>query len=235
MFPLRGLWNRRPPEGEFFVNCEIDWLVSPPGQAVQFALSGNSPVALSQIAGLYVDNRRSGSDVEFLFPDSGFLLTIAARAQGLYPVLTNALMFYAMAPASVIGDMTILQILNSMPPPIPISPPSQAQNVVSVQGIALANGTSPIVQPTQNGTVQTISLMVDGAAPATNGSATIALADSRGNLWATIVAVPSNGVQSIPITLPNLNIRFVGYLNLIVTASNFTAGSIVANVYYSSP
>jgi hypothetical protein len=98
MFPLRGLWNCVPREGDKFVNVEIDWQTTTKTTCVQFSLSGNSPVALSQIVALYVDNGRSGSDVDFIFPDSGFVLTVPAHNQGMFPVLTNALMFYASAP-----------------------------------------------------------------------------------------------------------------------------------------
>jgi hypothetical protein len=87
LFPLRGLWNSPPREGDRFVNAEIDW--GSPGlsgvHCVQFLLSGNSPVAFSQIVAISVDNSRCGSDVDFIFPDSGFLLTVPAFNQGVYP------------------------------------------------------------------------------------------------------------------------------------------------------
>src|SRR5258708_37754783 len=111
LFPLRGLWNKRPPEGDQFINAEINWGTANTA-AIQFSLSGNSPVALSQIVALYVDNRRCGVDVDFLFPDSGFLLSVPPHAQGLYPVLTNALMFYVIGTGAATVDVTILQILN---------------------------------------------------------------------------------------------------------------------------
>jgi hypothetical protein len=114
----RGLWNAKPPEGDRFCNAEIDWITTRGSlTAVQFLLSDNSPIALSQIVALCVDNSRSGADVDFLFPSSGFLLTVAARTQGLYPVFSNALMFYAIAVSAAAGDITMIQILNSLGPP----------------------------------------------------------------------------------------------------------------------
>jgi hypothetical protein len=94
---LRGLWNQKPVEGDRFISAEIDWGTlggTPPYTCVQFQLSGNSPVALSQIVALSIDNGRCGSDADFIFPDSGFVLTVAAHNQGIFPVFTNALSFY---------------------------------------------------------------------------------------------------------------------------------------------
>jgi hypothetical protein len=123
LFPLRGLWNAKPPEGDCFCRAEIDWTTTTEGlTAVQFSLSGNTPIALSRIVALSVDNSDSGADVDFLFPGSGFLLTVAAHTQGLYPVFSNALMFYASAPTCVAGDTTTIQILNSVPPPAQVPP-----------------------------------------------------------------------------------------------------------------
>jgi hypothetical protein len=118
LIPLRGLWNAKPFEADRFCNGEIDWITTTGGlTAVQFSLSGDSPVALSQIVALCVDNTRSGADVDFLFPGSGFLLSVAARTQGLYPVFSNALTFYAIAVSAAAGDITMIQILNSLPRP----------------------------------------------------------------------------------------------------------------------
>ena len=64
MFPLRGLWNNAPPEGDYFINCTLDW-AAVDATAVQFSVAGNSPVALSQIVALAVDNSRCGADVDF--------------------------------------------------------------------------------------------------------------------------------------------------------------------------
>ena len=231
MFPLRGLWNRAPQEGDQFVNVEIDWLVSPPGSAVQFSLSGNSPVALSQIVALYVDNGRSGVDVDFIFPDSGFVLTVPAHNQGLFPVLTNALMFYASAQSSAAGDITIVQILNSMPPPIPIVA-SSAQNHVSLAGLTLANGTSTIIAAGINGTLNTLSLSVSQNAAA--GTAILAFVDGTGRtVWVTLIELQA-AQNSIPIELPSLAVRFVNGLSLAISSSTLT-GTIQVNAYYTTP
>lgn len=233
LFPLRGLWNKAPAEGDRFINAEIDWATQNT-QAVQFSLSGNSPVALSQIVALYVDNRRCGVDCDFLFPDSGFLLTVPGRAQGLFPVLTNALMFYAIATGAGAADVTILQILNSLPPPIPLIPTSQ-QNTGAITGITVANGTTQIVPATVSGSLNTISLSLDLLGGASGGSLNIALQDGTGVvLWENYYNVAANQILAVPVNLGGLNIRFLNGIRLVQSGLSGTlTGTIAANVYYS--
>lgn len=236
LFPLRGLWNKRPPEGDYFVNAEIDWGTANTS-AIQFALSGNSPVALSQIVALYVDNRRCGVDCDFLFPDSGFLLTVPAHAQGLFPVLTNALMFYVIGQGAALNDVTIVQILNSLPPPIPLVPSTQ-QNSVSVTGInALANGTTALVPVAISGTLNTLSVSVDLTAGATAGTVQLSVVDGTGAvLWANFFGVPASTTINVPINLTGLSVRFRNGLSLVVALStNLTVGAVDVNTYYTTP
>jgi hypothetical protein len=236
LVPLRGLWNNRPPEGDYFVNAEIDW-GSQNTPAVQFALSGNSPVALSQIVALYVDNRRCGVDCDFQFPDSGFLLTVPAHAQGLFPVLTNALMFYAIATGAAGADTTIVQILNSLPPPLALIISTQ-QNNVSVTGInAAVNGTTPLVAAGINGTLNTLAVSVDLTATATAGSVQISILDGTGAaVWANFFSVPASQTINVPINLTGLNVRFRNGLNLVISAStNISVGAVDVNAFYSTP
>ena len=237
MFPLRGLWNSAPNEGDQFVNVTIDWLVSPPGAAVQFSLSGNSPVAISQIVALVVDNSRSGADVDFIFPDSGFVLTVPAHNQGAFPVFTNALMFYASAQNAVIGDETIFQILNSRPPVISIAP-SVEQNHAFAAGIPVINSTTPIVPAGITGTLNTLSLSITLAAGAAAENIELNLVDGSGRtLWINVYTLPAGATQNFPVELTGLSLRFVNGLNMVVSSSTFAAGSglIVANAYYSTP
>jgi hypothetical protein len=234
MFPLRGLWNTKPVEGDKFVNAEIDWLVTTKATAVQFSLSGNSPVSLSQIVALCVDNSRSGADVDFVFPDSGFVLTVPAHNQLVAPVFTNALMFYASAPSSIAGDVTVFQILNSMPPPIPIAP-STTQNHAGINAIPTTNGSTVLVAAGINGTLNTLSITL--AANAAGGALAMSVIDGSGkSLWVTYVSVPASSSQiNFPFNVPGLDVRFVNGLNLVVSGSTLAGVQIIANVYYSTP
>lgn len=235
LFPLRGLWNKRPAEGDYFVNAEIDWgTMGGAGSAIQFSLSGNSPVALSQIVALYIDNRRCGVDCDFQFPDSGFLLTVPAHAQGLFPVLTNALMFYVIAQGAAGPDVTVVQILNSLPPPIPLVPSVQ-QNNNAATGIAIANGSTVLVPAAISGTLNTISISVD-IISSTGGNMTVAINDGTGAvMWNNIFSVPSGGSANIPIDLTGMSLRFRQGLNLVITGASGLTGFINANAYYQTP
>lgn len=233
LYPLRGLWNRAPAEGDRFVNAEIDWGTYGSGvSCVQFQLSGNSPVAFSQIVAMSVDNRRCGSDVEFIYPDSGFVLAVPGFNQGVYPVFSNALMFYASSPTAALGDITIVQILNSMPPPVAIQPAGVQQNN-GVFGLALTNGVNVIVPPPVNGTLEGFALTALFLAGAT-GTAAVSIQDGNGvQLWQSVLeAIPST---QLPITVSGLRLRFQNGLRLVITGSTITNGSINVNLYYSVP
>ena len=233
--PLRGLWNSAPAEGDKFITAEIDWLVTTTQQAVQFAVSANSPVAFSQIAALAVDNSRSGADIDFVFSDSGFVLTVPAHNQLVAPVFTNGLMFYVVAPAAVAGDVTTFQVLNSVPPPVAWSPAIE-QNHANVAGIPISNGTTAIVNPPINGTLNTISISVEVNEGATAGVAQLNLNDGQGHaLWAGTINAAANAVQTFPFNVTGLSLRFFNGINLVVGGSSLTGGLTIVNVYYSTP
>lgn len=234
LIPLRGLWNRRPPEGDRFISAEIDWRTPGIGNCVQFQLSAGV-VPISQVAALYVDNARCGSDVSFLFGDSGFVLAVPAYAEGLYPVLTNALMFYASAPSAALADITVVQILNSIPPPIPVQLGPQ-QQTANVAGVALnTNATTPLIPAPTSGTLNamTISLSPNST---TAGAANLQLNDGTGRtLWLYHLEVPI-GQSNITIPLSNLRLRFQQGLGVIISGSTgITGGFGVFNLYYSVP
>ena len=232
--PLRGLWNAAPVEGDKFITAEIDWLVTTTQQAVQFAVSANSPVSFSQIAAIGADNSRCGSDVQFVFSDSGFTLAVPAHEQVVAPVFTNGLMFYVIASGAVLGDITAFCVLNSMPPTISLAP-SSAQNHAGVIGLQLATGTTPIIAPPTTGTLNTLSLTISVAEGAAAGGAQLQLVDGTGRLvWVTVIDTAAGETQNYPVNLSGLSLRFVDGLSLQILNSTL-AGSIVVNVYYSTP
>jgi hypothetical protein len=236
LFPLRGLWNIAPGEGDRFVNGTISW--GTPGlqgtSCVQFQLSGNSPVAFSQIVAMSVDNSRCGSDVDFVFPDSGFVLTVPAHNQGVYPVFTNALMFYANCPTAALGDTTILQVLNSMPPPVGIQPSTEQQRL-GANGVSLTtNSTTPIyaAAPTVNGTLYGFTLIFSGITAAATGQSTVSIQDGQpALLWTGVISAP----QPSPVNMSGLDLRFKNGLNLVVSGATLSAGNVTVNVYFSVP
>lgn len=234
MFPLRGLWHNPPPEGDYFVNVTLDWS-SINTAAVQFALAGNSPVSISQIVALSVDNSRCGADIDFMFPDSGFVLSVPAYNSGVYPVFTNALMFYAVAsqaPGS--AGLTIFQILNSMPPPISIAP-SSIQNSTTETGIALhtpgGNTYFTILPAGTSGRITGFQFNWSGSTdtlPNTN----LDLVDGTASiLWAGTIAGTSGQMTSPA----GMNVRFSNGLQLGILGSDYSSGTLFITLFYTSP
>lgn len=246
LVPLRGLWNRMPKEGDRFIQAEINWTVTTKaGNAVQFELSGNSPVAFSQLVAMAVDNSHCSVSAVFLFPDSGSELVVPAYNQGLYPVITNALMFYVFATGAVLGDRTIFQALNSLPPPLAIQPyqappvpvPPPTQNAAAT-GIPLnANATTPVIAAGTNGTMTGFSVNTSCTAGAAAAFVNVSLQDGGGKtLWSTNIEVPINQASNTPNDLTGLNLKFTNGVSVVVFGSTGVAnGFVVANLYYTVP
>jgi hypothetical protein len=235
LFPLRGLWNVKPAEGDRFVAAEIDWGTYPPGQGVQFQLSGNSPVALSQIVALSVDNARCGSDIQFVFADSGFILQVPAHAAGVYPVFTNGLMFYAIATHAGGSDVTNLNVHNSMPPPVPVQLSSQQQHASSA-AIPLVNGNTQVIPVAISGTLTGIQVIADQVAGATAESFNVTLIDGSGAvLWFNNFRVPANADGSVPIVIAPIALRFFNGVIANIAFSTVTGGFLSVNLYYTTP
>lgn len=242
LVPLRGNWNIAPPEGDRFITCEIDWgSMGGPDNCVQVQLTSNSPVQFSQIAAINVDNSLCGSDVQFLFPDSGALLVVPAYNQGLYPCFTNALQFFVTAPAAGSGsgsaDRTIFQVLNSLPPGFIAIQPIQLQTSTSAQSVSLgANSTQPLIAPPSDGTLTGFNIVATGTATGSPSTATIKLEDGTGRvLWAGSVTFEANQSASVPIAITGLRQRFYDGLYLVIGAATTTGATASVNVYYTVP
>lgn len=231
--PLNARWRQAPPEGDKAVTLALDWAtMGGPSKALQIT-AGNNPQQFSQIVAMYVDNRRCGVDVAFQFVDTGFLLEVPAHDQGLYPVLTNALQFFIVATGATTGDTTIVQVLNSLPPPISILP-TQAQNNAAASGVSLAGPSStPLIAAGISGTLNGFSLTVATTAA---GSVEIALRDGTGALKWSGIFVGSAGGSNVTVNLSDIGVRFTNGLNVVVANSaGGIAGSATMNVYYQTP
>jgi hypothetical protein len=227
------------------MSAEIDWALTTlgsdgkPTTCVQFNVGGNSPVQLSQIACLVVDNNRCSADITFLFPDSAFELAVPAYAGGIFPVFTNTLTFYCIAPQSSAGDVTTFQIMNTVPPPVALLQ-SQAQAVAAVQGLTVAPATTVLVPTTISGILETISIGTAASGGTSGGTVGLVLRDQAqptpNLLWAGELSVAPNGVGSPRTDLSSLKIRFFRGIVLTVTlAGTIGGGGINVNVYYSVP
>jgi hypothetical protein len=233
VIPLRGLWNKAPAEGDMFATFEIDWMITTQQRAVQIAFNANSPVAFSQIAALAVDNRRSGYDVDFVFPDSNFTVTVPAYTQTIFPVFTNAMMFYAVAAEGVVaGNVTVFQVLNSIPPPLQLNPTAM-QTANAVNAVQLHNGaTAQVIPPGISGTLNGFLITINFAQTL---GATLELIDGAGTvLWADGTAGTTGNSQIIQIS--GLHVRFVNGVQLVVSGVSVPdQAQANVNLFYTTP
>lgn len=233
LYPLRGLWNHAPPEGDRMVAAEVDWGVTTgPGMAVQFQLSGNSPVAFSQIVAMQVDNTSNASDVQFLFPDSGYTLVVPAYTQITTPVFTNALQFYVFSPGAVAGDRTLFQAFNSVPPPVAVQS-SQAQEHAAIVALNLsAPANVPIVGGTVSGTLENVSILFATEGVAATEGCTVSLLDGLNNiLW---IGGAGGGLAN-SVSVGPIRMQFINGIYASVANTTLTGGYAIVNVYYGVP
>jgi hypothetical protein len=238
--PLKGNWSRPPLEGDRFISAEIDWITNTGGlTAVQFTVGGNSPVSLSQVVALYVDNRRCGSDISFYFPDTGFELVVPAHQQGLFPVFSNALTFYAIGLVAAAGDITIVQICNSLPPPIAVPAATQVAASANTSPVLIANSQSPLVPAPTSGTLISLSVIGNAAAGAAIQSCVLDVHDGSTPIrygWQAGVIVPASSAIQINYQTPNINWRFFNGLTFEVGGTTLSAGGQVGvTAYYTTP
>lgn len=240
LVPLRAIWRIAPKEGDRFTSAEIDWQVTTlggpnntPTQAVQIDVGGNSPVAFSQIAALSVDNNRCAADVTFLFPDSGFELVVPSYAGGVFPVFTNALMFYVLSPLAASGDVTSFQIFNTPPPPVAMLQ-SQAQAVVSLAGVPLdVIKTVQLIPATVSGVLEGFTIDIFGGGGAVVIGQGMILIDGIGQgIWSASFVTGANQVLCQHVPMPGLKVRF---RNGIAVTTNQAAAGFAGNfnLYYS--
>lgn len=241
-------WRIRPPEGDRSAAANIAWGVDdvdPGGTAIgalQFNLSSVSTAEFSQIAALYVDNLQSGADVDFIFQDTQFRLTVPAGSQGLYPIISKSRQFVAVAAMAILGDATYVQILNSLPPPVAIEK-SVFMSVALVSGVSIAASLStPIVAAGTTGTMTGALAIISNAAASGGGNALVGVELQDGNantLVASAFGLQSGGFvpSTIVIDLSAVNVRFEDGINLVLTKSGGAtiAGSVIVNFYYRTP
>jgi hypothetical protein len=182
----------------------IKWLSDgvAPSYAIAFNAQHQQVLNFTQICAIHVDNTRCSSAINIVFPDTGFQVELGANAEGFYPVLTNGLQFVAFIDLQpVAGDVTTVQVLNFLPPPIEfgqspggpgVGTVRQIDTVAPIQGGPITDtGSISLSTPlTVNfgGTgAATAALALDnlsGASGATAGG----LVRSSGGIWSVTAA-----------------------------------------------
>lgn len=180
LIPIVSTFGREPKEGRQQVPIALNWTVdgAQNGTSNQYAvhinLQNNNTLAFSQISAIKVDNSQSGADVQFVFVDTQEIITVPAYEPcAIVPAFTGAKQFYAVASGAIPGDVTRMQVLNFVPPPVTV-PEAIEQNAAGQVGLVIGSNMSQnfqLVPAGVNGTVQSLnisfSILAVPAAPAT--------------------------------------------------------------------
>lgn len=246
---MNSVLGRDPTEGPMQVPLEFDWTTmgAQNGTTAQYAvfvnLQNQSTRNFSQVCGLKVDNSGCGSDVQFVFTDTGEVITIDAYDPcAVVPVFSATTQFYAMALNAIAGDVTRAQALNYCPPPTTV--PIGATQQVAAPGQAFANigGNTQLIPAGVSGTLQSLFLSASvGVTPsgAAGGVAEFALSvmDNGGGGGAKTflqcaVTVPVGGFLPYQILFQDegFDWRFNNGLIILNTATGWGTGSGVINM-----
>jgi len=236
---FRSVLMNAPPEGNMTVPVAVKWDGDTDSGAVWFNLISQTNLQISQICALYVDNLENSQDVEIVFPDTQFRLDVPAFSEGLFPVVTNALNFYASCPAASDGDSTFIQILNFNPPPIAIEKSNFSVGAAN-NNIAVPSGNNNTVLFQGAGVLRGFDIFVRVTAVSADDAVQVQILDGIGGtvLFSTSYFISSaNGVQNLALaSMTGLQIPFTQALvvHLIDNGGDVTSGVISAQVYYST-
>lgn len=230
--------NRTPSEGERFVPLVIDWgKQGGANMSVAFEIPNAPAPVLSQILALSVDNSLCGSDVVFYFPDSQQTYTVPAYAPGnVFPVFTGSLNFFAVALTGVSGDVTNVQIFNTLPPPIAL-PRAELQTISTGGHIGLGGTTTTqLIASDINGTLEAINVSLSVGITA-DLLADLTLSDGTNSaIWRGVAAgVASTSVGCTLIDVSQVALPFKDGVQLKIISTGTAAGGVAVNLYYRSP
>ncbi len=223
--------NTVSPVGDQAVPLSINW-ASPNPQQVNLG-NQNFQAPFGVIQALYVDNLNCGVEVQFLFADTGFRLSVPAGGTGLYPVVSISNAFYVVPGVGVgADDVTDFVAFNFLPPPVAIQQAFFSEVGYAAPPIlATAPSATTLIASPRNGTLQTVSIQfsggLGGAAP---GSAELILVDGNGQQICEIEVYINTATYAPPVLLfsqSDFNVRFQNGLGAIVTTGGtaFVAGA----------
>lgn len=231
-----------PPEGPKQVPLEFDWTTmgfQTPGTniwAVSVNVQNNAVLNFSQICSIKVDNSACGSDVQFMFTDTGDVVTIAAGDPcSIVPVFSGATQFVAVALGAEPEDVTRAQLLNFVPYPVTV-PPTVEQNNVTTSGLFTTSAATNIIPAGISGTLEQLLIGVNvpvGQAAAAQIS--VAIVDGGGsNFLLNSLGFAVAAGQVVPYTIlfnpAQLNWRFVNGVKISFAPTAWSSPGLV-NVF----
>lgn len=243
--------GRVPPDGPRQVSLEFDWLAmglttgaGPTSvTALQVNMSNNATLKFSQIVALKVDNSQCGADVEIIFTDTQDTITIPAYSpNSIFPVFTDSTQFFAVATGALAPDVTRIQALNFMPPPVSLE--SNDEQLTSATAGGFLSGTSPyqLLPASLSGTLKGFFLSASAPNPPVAVATTsFIIQDGTGtnSLTSLQLNVPAGGTipYAILIDKEALNWRFKNGVQLIIVSSGWGAvnGVFNAMLNYRTP
>lgn len=232
--PIPANWHKEPLEGKSQIGGEIDWsTMGGADKTVAFNVGGNAAAPFSKVSAISVDNSQSGSDVTFIFPDTGQTIPVPAYQAGTYPVFTSGTQFYVSAPNALNVDKTTFVIHNSVPPNFSI-PKTEFQASAVASGVPFANGTTQLIPANITGSLSGMNVGYQNGNTVLGG-ASISLEDGTGNLIG-FYSWQSTNPGALSLTdQTNIQVRFTNGVKAIVGISGAPAGTFFVNLLYRTP
>lgn len=214
----------QPREGRQQVAIDCLWgTMGGTTKTIAINLQNNAVLNFTQISSLKIDNSNSGADVDFIFTDTGEIITIPANTPlCVVPVFSNALQFYVSCPNATPEDETRFIVLNYALDPADVNTSLAGSFSGSGTAVWIAPGPvitniipSTIAGVAVNGTLQNLIIAVSYLTTFTvNSFGQFQLRDGQGNVFipAWKLGVSSNitqiQVSQVVLQIDNANIRF---------------------------
>lgn len=248
-----------PLEGPRQVSLEFDWTTMGQqfsalsggfgvsgGYSVYVNLQNNATINFSQIASVVIDNSNCGSIVQLIFQDTGEVVTVDAFApRTITPVFSGATQFYAVAYGATPNDVTRVQLLNFLPPPVALpETPAQISTATFNQALSASLNTNVAIVPaTVTGTLQDLRIgLTVGTPPAAVAEVTVGISDGTSRALVTLEPVfvgTGTPIAQLPLLdLQGVNFRFTnGLFAAITTTAAWPAASSSLSFFttYTSP
>jgi hypothetical protein len=233
-----SLPGKEPREGRRSIAFDIPWgSMGGTYHAVNINLADGAPGNFSQILGISCDNSASGSDVQFIWPDTGETVSVPAYTTVIAEVFTNQTQFFVYAPNANPVDDTKFQILNYAP--LPVSIPRSVFNSGFGSGSIpmTALTTTQLIPTTVNGTLGQLVITLAIANPTSAFSQNFTVADGLGDQlgFAAIALATSETFNGPLISLYDMNVRFQQGIKLVQGGSVASGGSVQVDLTYRSP